>query len=171
MAIVLVPAPASSSEFTQDQVTTAVEKHLGIYSTNSDWRDVDERIEVQGDSLLIWYRSKSKGGLDARDVCEVGRWLMLGRLEGTQGVFPLFKALDGLRVVALIVYDVATSVQLKNDGRYQQKRRIEPRIRILIEAAKLKPKSRDEISTQLKGPKCLDALRAYATDVVLLPQE
>ena len=157
--------PAFAQESEQARASSAVAAHLGIFSTNPDWRDRDERVELQAGSIVVWYRRQVTGPVTAPEVCEAGRWLLQGRLDQTRGAANLFEAWPALSTLALIIYDVTTSVKTDDRGHYNQSRRLDTQIRLLLDARRIQASRSIIEAADLTGLDCMAVLKSFTSEL------
>lgn len=119
------------------ELEAAVRKHLHIFLTLPDRRESGEGISLDdhGELEIRFLRTLPPKRRDAL-LCQGIRWLLLGRLEGADGVGGLFRALPEVESVALVFYELETRLTLDAQQVYVQARSATPRARIRVSREK-----------------------------------
>jgi len=133
----------------------AVERALGVYVIRPERREADERVRWPSPSEAeVWFqRDVSPETRDAA-VCDAVRWLLLGRLSASRGVFPLFDEDAALDRVTLVLFAIDTSVAPDESGAYEQRRAVRPVGRVSITRSTAHALDRDRLKGALAGPEC-----------------
>ena len=85
-----------------------VEDLLHIYLTPPQMRDSFERIQIEGQSLKIYYLDPNQSQ-QALKLCTAMRWLINGRLKQSSGISKVFEQLPQIQKVSLIFFKFQTS--------------------------------------------------------------
>jgi hypothetical protein len=143
----------------------SIQTHLGLYVTLPARRDEGERVYVRRDRLEAWLMRPLTPKTVETAVCDGARWLLTGRLSESRGVSGVFDAMPETREVALIFYGVKTRVDPDRDGKYRQRRTVEPHARFMISRKQLKQLNLAALEVQLGGQRCARVARKVLDEV------
>ncbi len=147
----LICAPAQVVAQTAMQ---SVQTHLGLYVTTPDRREAGEQVNQEGDRREAWFLYPMPRARRADATCAGLRWLLTGRLAKSQGARALFAALPEVETVALVFYDVETSVRPDAKGRYRQTRKRVEHARFEITRQKAEILRPAVLKETLRGARC-----------------
>jgi len=142
-----------------------VQAHLGLYVTRLDRRDEGEQVYVRRERLEAWLLRPISAESVEKALCEGASWLLTGRLRASRGVGPLFEARPETETMSLIFYDVKTRVDPDRDGRYRQRRAIEPQARFSVDRARFSQLDAANLETQLRGADCVRNARVILNEM------
>ncbi len=114
-----------------------VEDLLHIYLTPPKMRDAFERIQIEGQSLKIYYLDPNQSQ-QALKLCTAMRWLINGRLKQSSGISKVFEQLPQIQKASLIFFKFQNNLNLGLDGKYTQTKKIKPTLKIEISRDKIR---------------------------------
>jgi hypothetical protein len=133
----------------------AVERALGVYLIRPERREADERVRWPSPSEAeVWFQRDVTPETRDSAVCDAVRWLLLGRLSASHGVFPLFDEDAALERVTMVLFAIGTSVAPNQAGAYEQRRAVRPVGRVSITRDTAAALDRDQLKGALAGPEC-----------------
>jgi len=147
------------------QAGRQVQKHLGLYVTRPERRDEGEQVYVRREKLEAWLLRPITVKEVEMAVCDGARWLLNGRLRASLGVGQLFKARPDTTEFSLIFYDVKTRVDPDRDGRYRQRRSVEPQARFTISRERIGQLDVQALEQALAGADCAKTARVVLDEV------
>ncbi len=147
------------------QAVRQVQKHLGLYLTRPARRDEGEQVYVRREKLEAWLLRPISVKEVEKVVCDGARWLLNGRLRASLGVEKLFEARPETTEFSLIFYDVKTRVDPDRDGRYRQRRSVEPQARFTISRERIGQLDVESLEKALSGADCAKTARVVLDEV------
>lgn len=133
----------------------AVERALGVYLVRPERREADERVRWPSASEAeVWFQRDVSPETRDTAVCDALRWLLIGRLDASRGVLPLFDEDATLERVTLVLFAIDTSVAPDESGAYEQRRAVRPVGRVSVTRETARVLDRDRLKGALSGPEC-----------------
>jgi len=137
-----------------EAVSRLVQTHLGLYVTRPERRDQGERVYLRQRQLEAWLHKPLSPKTAEAAVCQGARWLLTGRLRKSRGAGALFAARPDIGQVTLVFYGVQTRVDPDRNGRYQQRRTVEPHARFTVSRERAQQLSPEALAAQLSAADC-----------------
>jgi hypothetical protein len=112
-----------------------IEEGLGVYLIHPDKREALERVLVSGGRAEVWFlRTLEVNSEDAK--CDALRWLLLGRLNTSDGARSIFERYPDVETIALVFYTVETRVRVTARGEYEQSRTAVRTLEVSVDRAR-----------------------------------
>jgi hypothetical protein len=160
-----VRAEEKATPPTVSEAGQQVQKHLGLYLTRPDRRDDGEQVYVRREKLEAWLLRSITAKEVEKAVCDGARWLLKGRLRASLGMGRLFESRPKTTEFSLIFYDVKTRVDPDRDGRYRQRRSVEPQARFTISRERFGQLDVESLEKALTGADCAKTARVVLDEV------
>ena len=171
LATCLWSSPVHAQDAGRAEASLQVQTHLGIYVTRPERRDEGERVYVRRKRVEAWLMRKVAPLKFEEAVCDGARWLLTGRLKASIGVGGLFTARPDAEEVSLIFYDVRTRVDPDGNGRYRQRRSVEPQMRFTVTRERFAQLDAKALEAQLTGAECAQTARVVLDEVWVKPTD
>ena len=148
----------------------AADRSFGLYLTHPELREESEGVYQTGSTLKLTYLDdfEARRVIGAR-VCAFARWLLLGRLEKSEGAQLFFVQNPELQEVELIIYRLRSILSLGPEGRYQQRRRPTVILSMRLSRRRSRLLRPAELSEKLTGLRCLPLAESLLDELWIAP--
>lgn len=157
LSLAFATSPVRAFAQPTEELETAVQKHLNLFLTVPERRESGEGITLDDHGeleirLLRTLPPERRRGI----LCQGVRWLLLGRLQRADGIGGLFSALPDVTGVALVFYELETTLKVDARGEYSQVRHATPRARIRVSRERGEGLDRAAVDRMLGPDTCLE---------------
>lgn len=118
-----------------------VEDIFGLYLVDPPRRHASERVELEGERVVLHYWQPASGFSDAELTTRATQWFLLGRTQFSPGVRALFSEMPATQEVVMVFHEV---VRKDQRGRRLAEESVTPYMRVRLtrkrfERLKLEP--------------------------------